>query len=93
MGSDGKLLPNLNRFLVYPFDSAYMDTVSFQQTTLLDVSDCTFNNIVFDSTVHFYHGFANYRHELWMSKGVGLTKYFNVEDSTIWEIVNYEIKP
>jgi len=93
MGSDGKLLPTLNRLLVYPFDSAYMDTVSFQQTALLDVSDYTFNNIVFDSTVHFYHGFANYQHELWMSKGVGLTKYFNVEDSTIWEIVNYEIKP
>jgi hypothetical protein len=93
MSSNGKLLPSLNRFLVYPFDSAYMDTMSFQRTTLLDVSTYTFNNIVFDSTVHFYHGFTNYRHELWMSKDVGLTKYFNAEDSTTWEIVNYEIKP
>jgi hypothetical protein len=51
-----------------------------------------FNNIQFDSTVHLFYGKPEYRSEIWISKGVGLTKYFNVEDSTAWEIVNYEIK-
>ena len=93
MSSNGKLLPTLDRFLVYPFDSAYMDMVSFQRTILVDIRTYTFNNIIFDSTVHFYHGFTDYRYEIWMSKGIGLTKYFNVEDSSTWEIVDYEIKP
>ena len=92
MGSNGKLLPSLRNFLAYPFDSTIFQSKGFGKSILLDIKTYNFNNIQFDSTVHLFYGKPEYRSEIWISKDVGLTKYFNVEDSTAWEIVNYEIK-
>ena len=92
MVSNGKLLPSLRNFLAYPFDSTIFQSKGFGKSILLDIKTYNFNNIQFDSTIHLFYGKPEYRSEIWISKDVGLTKYFNVEDSTAWEIVNYEIK-
>jgi hypothetical protein len=93
MGSDGALLPTQDYFLAYPFDSTFFRSKGFGKSILLDIKTYYFNNIKLDSTIHLLYGNPEYQSEIWISKGVGLTKYFNVEDSTAWEIVNYEIKP
>lgn len=93
MTSQGKLLQSLYNFLSVPIDSTSMAEKSAGtiKTELLDTNSIQLTNQVFHQVVHLKHGIPSFKYEIWIAKNIGLLKYFNADDSTTWELINYHI--
>ena len=93
MTSQGKLFPNLRYFFSVPIDSTSManKTPGLIKTTLIDTNAFHFNNNTINNVVHLRFGSPDFEDEIWMAKNIGLLKYFNAEDQTTWELINYHI--
>lgn len=89
MRSQGDLFPSLSNFLSTPLDSISISEKSNEITTLISVVD-TFPS--YEKVLHLNYGGPGYLYELILAKNVGFIKYFNAEDNTSWELVDYEIK-
>jgi|SRR5690554_364865 len=92
MTSSGKLFNMLPDFFTVPIDSFSMNQKSSGFTTLISFSTIVIKGKQYNDVAHFLHGYSDFKYEIWLAKNIGLVKYFNVEDSTYWELDNYEIK-
>jgi len=90
LGSNNILLNYLPDFFSIPIDSSLIYYKSNGRSKLLDTFNLITNNFSFSNTVHLKYGALN--SEVWITKNTGLTKYFNGEDNTSWELIDYEIK-
>jgi hypothetical protein len=94
MFSQKTLFKNVSDFFSLPIDSISMLKKSNDNTFLIDIDNLITSNYNFANTIHIKLGrLPSFRYEIWISKSVGLTKYFNPGDNNFWELINYEIKP
>ncbi|MFT6946686.1 MAG: hypothetical protein ACJARP_001105 [Vicingaceae bacterium] len=94
MFSQKTLFKNVSDFFSLPIDSISMLKKSNDNTFLIDIDNLITSNYNFANTIHIKFGrLPSFRYEIWISKSIGLTKYFNPGDNNFWELINYEIKP
>lgn len=95
MSSQGLLFRSNYDFFSVPIDSISIASKSYPTvySILVDTNAIIVNNIRYNDVVQLRYGIPEYEDKIWLSKNVGLIKYFNVGDSTNWELINYEIKP
>jgi hypothetical protein len=93
MSSQGKLFNYLPSFFSVPIDSTSMAEKSSGtiKTELLDTNSIQIANQVLNNVIHIKHGVINYEYEIWIAKNIGLLKYYNSDDNTHWELINYQI--
>ena len=94
MSSEGKLFQSLPDYFSVPIDSLSIanKTSPIIFSSLIDTNSIVLTNYSFQNAIHLRSGIENFVYEIFLVKEVGLVKYFNVDDSTNWELINYEIK-
>jgi hypothetical protein len=91
MTSQGDLFPSLSNFLSTPLDSILMSEKS-RGGGLTYLQGVNISILGFNEVLHLKYGAPGFYDDLMIARNVGFIKYFNFEDKTSWELVNYEIK-
>jgi hypothetical protein len=77
-----------NSFFSWPIDSILIGQKSLDRSMLIDKNKIRTPFGKIGNTIHLK--FDNNNH-IWLSKNIGFIKYIH-SDSSVWELVNYEIK-